>query len=358
MKQLRPERPSLPIRASRISAASILAALLVCACAWDPWIPGERSWNPEIVVKPGDLSKQLPLGVPYVDELDCYSSRCEKRFRLVVDQPGQLTVIAVPELSNQDSQARVVLESLQGVIGKAATPRGPREDVITLTVSKAVDPGMYFVLLQSVGGTLPYQLTAHLTPGEGAAPKAVAAAAVPPSPPASGPPRRLVEAPDTGLVRAGYDPAVPFSKLRTFSFRTPEGSDDAAAAGTTREQPVDRQIRRFLSEDLTLRGLKQASGGEPADLVVDFSRRTRNRTVWGRRSIYNQYDIGVGWWGRGVVDTRATLTVDLIDSHDERIAWHAETTKAIGPGIVASGEADTALVREAVTELLAGFPPR
>ena len=118
------------------------------------------------------------------------------------------------------------------MIGKAATPRGPREDVITLTVSKAVDPGMYFVLLQSVGGTLPYQLTAHLAPGEGAC--------------SEGRRRqrrcrlrrrRLARRddssrpPDTGLVRAGYDPAVPFSKLRTFSFRTPEGSDDEQRRG-------------------------------------------------------------------------------------------------------------------------------
>ena len=358
MKQLRSVRRSLPISAARISAASILAALLVWGCAWEPWIPGERDWNPDIVVKPGDLSKQLPLGVPYVDELDCYSSRCEKRFRLVVEQPGQLTVIAIPELSNQDSQARLVLESLQGVLGRAATPRGPRDDVVTLAVSDAVDPGMYFVLIQSVGGALPYQLTAHLTPGDGAPPKEVAAVPVPPAPAPTAPPPRLVAAPVSDGVRAGYDPAVPFSQLRTFSFRNPDGRDDTAAAGTTREQPVDREIRRSINDDLTLRGFEQAYGGRPADLTVDFSRRTRNRSVWGLGSIYDRYDFGSLGWGRGGVDTRATLTVDLIDNRDGRIAWHAQTTKAMGPGIVASGEASTELVREAVTELLAGFPPR
>ena len=39
-----------------------------------------------------------------------------------------------------------------------------------------------------------------------------------------------------------------------------------------------------------------------------------------------------------------------------RLAWHAWTTKGIGPGIT-YGEKTTALVREAVADVLAAFPP-
>ena len=356
MKQPRPERRSLRILASRITASAILTASLVLGCAWDPWIPGEKNWNPDIVVNPGDLSKLLPLGVPYVDDLDCYSSSCEKRFRLVVEEPGQLTVIAMPELSNHDSQARLVLESLQGVLAKAATGRGPQEDVVALTVTKTVDPGMYFVLLQSVGGRLPYQLTAYLEPGAGPPPTGVTAKKAPPRVAPSGPPPRLVAVPLSGMTRGGYDPAVTFSTLRSFSFGAVGGDAEADAR---MEQPVDRLVRRFIADEMTLRGFQQATGNEPADLIVDFSVRRRNRSMYGVGSLYDRYDFGaIGWGGRGGVDTRATLTVDLIDTESDRIAWHAETTKGIGPAIAASGDAETLLVREAVTDVLAGFPPR
>ena len=56
------------------------------------------------------------------------------------------------------------------------------------------------------------------------------------------------------------------------------------------------------------------------------------------------------------VDTRGTLVVDIIEARSGRLAWHAWTTKGLGPGITL-GARTTALVREAVAEVLVGFPP-
>jgi hypothetical protein len=72
--------------------------------------------------------------------------------------------------------------------------------------------------------------------------------------------------------------------------------------------------------------------------------------------LYERYDafnrVGMGF----EVDTRGTLVVDIIDVRSDRLAWHAWTTKGIGPGIT-YGEKTTALIREAVGDLLAEFPP-
>lgn len=65
----------------------------------------------------------------------------------------------------------------------------------------------------------------------------------------------------------------------------------------------------------------------------------------------------MGWAYDTLTDTRGILTVDIVDASTQRIAWHAQTTKGLGPGVT-YGEKTTAVVREAVAEVLAGFPPR
>jgi hypothetical protein len=67
---------------------------------------------------------------------------------------------------------------------------------------------------------------------------------------------------------------------------------------------------------------------------------------------YEFHDRGFGF----EVDTRGTLVIDIVDTQSGRLAWHAWTTKGVGPGIT-PGEKTTALVREAVADVLAEFPP-
>jgi hypothetical protein len=339
-------------RCRSIAAVACLAA----ACAWYPRIPGERSWNPDVVVGPGDLSDPLVLDAPYVGKLDCYARRCEKRLRVVADGPGQLTVTGIPQLATDDTQMWIVLESPLGVVARTGTGRGPREDAPVLAISEPVEGGTYFVLLQSVGGPVPYQLRAHLTPGPGVAIEDEAEPV--PEPSIAGDAQvALVPVSLPGGARGGYDPAVPFAELDTFVFRGPALGDDAPA-GTPLGAPGDLTIRRLLAEQLALRGFRQASGREPADLVVDFSRRSANLSYRELSPLYERYDFGpIGWGYQGAVATRGTLTVDIVDAHTQRIAWKAWTTKPIGPG-TATGEGSYQLAREAVTEVLAGFPPR
>jgi hypothetical protein len=338
----------------RFGAAASLLASLLAACAWYPRIPGERSWNPDIVVGPGDLSDPLVLDAPYVGKLDCYAQRCEKRFRVIADEPGRLTLTGMPELASDDAQMWMILESPLGVMARDGTGRGPREDAPVLAITEPVDAGTYFVLLQSVGGPIPYQLRAHLTPGEGGI--AAAAEPEPAAAIAEDAPLKLVPVSLPGGAQGGYDPSVPFAELDTFVFRGPAIGDDAPP-GTSLGAPGDRTIRRLIAEQLALRGFRQAAGREPADLVIDFSRRSANLSYRELSPLHDRYDFGpIGWGSPDAVATRGTLTVDIVESRSQRLAWHAWTTKPIGPG-TATGEGSFALAREAVTEVLAGFPP-
>lgn len=337
-------------------AVATVAVGLVPACAWDPWIPGQSRWNPEIVVDPANILQQLALDAPYVDDLDCYARRCQKRFRLVVDQPGQLTVQAVLELTSEDEQARMVLEATRGVLEQAGTGRGPRTDVTVLAVRSTVKAGTYFVLIQSIGGRIPYELSAMLTPGAGPTPPPRSAAApreMPRQP--KGPAFRLEKVDLEAGAGADYDPAVNFSDIRTFTFPRLARPGESVPTGTPLETPEDRQIRRLLAEGLSLKGLRQATGSEEADLIVTFSAGQKSRTFSAIPLLYERYSftrMGSGF----DVNTRGTLVVDIVEVRSDRIAWHAWTTKGLGPGITYGAET-TALLREAVADLLAGFPP-
>jgi hypothetical protein len=337
-------------------AIATAVACLVSACAWGPWIPGQRKWNPEIVVDPANILQQLALEAPYVDELDCYARRCQKRFRLVVDRPGQLTVSAVLELTSQDEQARIVLEATRGVLAQDGTGRGVRTDVSTLAVRNPVEVGTYFVLIQSLGGRIPYELTATLTPGAGPTPppRAEPATQVARRPP-DAQPHRFTKVDLGANAGGGYDPTVVFSGRSTFTFRRLPQPGDPVPAGTPLETPGDRQIRRFLVEGLRLKGFRQATGSEKADLLVAFSTGQKSHGYYTIPILYQQY--GFIGMGQGFeVDTRGTLVVDIIDTQSGRLAWHAWTTKGIGPGIT-YGKKTTALVREATADVLAAFPP-
>ncbi len=356
MKRRDSHFPSIGLAVRRVAVVAV--AVLAAACAWDPWIPGERNWNPPIVVNAGDLVDQLPLDSRHVGDLSCYTRLCEKRFRIVLEEPGDLAVSLLPELASDDDQVRLVLEGIRGVLARDGTGRGPHRDVPALAVSATVTSGIYFVLIQSVGSSIPFQLTARLTPRDDVMPPVADRVEPRVTRPSDDPAPRLEEVSLPGNASAGFDPAVSFESLRTFRFPAPS-AEDTPQPGAAFEDPLDRQLRRHLADALVFRGFRQAYGNETADLVVDFSRGSTNRTFRGIPMLYERYGFGAGQgFGFGDrVETRATLVVDLIDTRSDRIAWHARTSRGMGPGIT-PGERTDALLRESVTEVLAGFPPR
>jgi hypothetical protein len=350
--------PALSLRslrhARRLLRAAVAVLALLPACTWNPWIPGEKSWNPDIVVKPSELADQLALDTRHVDTLSCYTPLCSKRFRVVVPEAGTLGVSLIPELASDDAQVRIVLEGIEGVLGGAGTGRGPRTDVPALAVSERVGPGVYFVLIEALGGPVPYQLTARLTPGEGPAPKPARRQR-----PTEEAAAKLVTVPEAGKsVRAGYDPLAAVPARGSFSFPAPAAPGDEHRPGAPVESPLDRVIRRSIADELERRGFHQATGGETADLLVGFSSKDVNRDFYGLFSLYDRYGWGVDTndWALGSrVQTRSVVVIDIVDAQSERLAWHAVATTGLGPGIT-PGARTEAVLRNAVTEAMLGFP--
>ena len=347
---------------------SMLGLLLLFAVAfglscftWEPWIPEESRPQPKIVVDPAKLAHPLVLGSPYVDTLACMERRCQKRLRVIVEEPGKLVVTTAFELTSSDDQARVVLESMRdGVVDSASTGRGgDRTDASVLSVTTEVEePGVYFVLLQSLGGKVPYQTTANLAPSALVSPEPVPIEAPEVPFPDDEPPTRLTKVKISPKQGAAYDPRVVSRDFETYAFaQLPRGED--AKPGTPVERPVDREIRRYAADVLELKGFRQAMGDEQADFVVGFSSRDETRTwyTFFFPLLYDRYDFQPGMLGsRQFVTPREALVIDIVEPTTNRLAWHAWSTKGLGPGVT-YGEALSSVIREAVGEVLAGFPP-
>ena len=341
-----------------VRLACVLFALLLSSCAWDPYIPGANSWNPPVVVDPASLSHRLAFDSPYVDELDCYSRECQQRFRVIVEEPGHLTVTAMLELASQDEQGRMVLEAIDGVIARVGTGRGIRTDAAPLTIRQEVQPGVYFVLLQSIGGRVPYEITASHTPGvvtEVQPHSDGMPTGEPDLPRGPGPPmRKLSKIRMSGRAKGSYDPQVIFTGHETFAFPSLARPGDGAPAGTPVEQPGDRQIRRYITNTLELKGFRQARGDEASDLYVTFATSGGARTFffsyYGFQPFTNtgpllgpfQYETGM-------------LALDIFTPKKE-VAYSAWVERGMGPGIT-PGEKTAEVTREAVHQLLAEFPP-
>lgn len=350
----------VPLHSNLPAVFLLLAATSFAACAWDPYIPGEPPPFQEVVVDPASLAERLALGSPYVGELSCFAPRCQKRFRVIVPESGQLSVRLLPSLQGVDAQVRMVVEGSREVVGQAASVRGGSADVTVLTVREPVEAGTYFVLLQTVGGPMQFELLATLSPGEGPDEAAYVDPRLPeqPTEPVDPPPKKVELGRLHGGVEAAYDPATSYERHRTFLFPQRIAPAGKARPGMELEQPVDREIRRYLAEALRLKGLRPAEGTEKADLLVEFSTSASSRVTPPLPFLQDWYNVGgekvpLG----GQVDSKARFTVDIIEGGTYRLAWHAEVERRFRPE-VSLGPDSTAMLREAVTDLLAPYPPR
>lgn len=163
-------------------------------------------------------------------------------------------------------------------------------------------------------------------------------------------------------VTSDWDPSVDFAALSTWSWAPAPEEDGAPEPARTNSLLTDRIIAA-VERTLSAAGYQRVDSG-PADFRVAFtfgarqelSVRSTDRVgaygYRGRRGVYSG-------WGGTEVDvrqyTRGTLILDILEPSARQLMWRGAGSTRISEA--SSPEKRTARVNEAVSKILAKFPP-
>ena len=159
-------------------------------------------------------------------------------------------------------------------------------------------------------------------------------------------------------VGSDYDVRAPFGIYRTFTWLVRENYG-------TRNPLVVHRAREAILAALERKGYRYAADPAQAQFAVDFTIGARERLdVHAYAAPYAGpwYGYGRGWWGypywgRGVDLHRyreGVLAIDIFDAKTHRPVWHGWARKPLGAQDLAHARG---MIREAVDEVLARFPP-
>jgi len=159
-------------------------------------------------------------------------------------------------------------------------------------------------------------------------------------------------------VRSMADPQADFATYATFRILPQGGAKLPANLPAKRLRVLkDPLYHSYIHDAITAalaeKGLRRASGEQPADLVVAYQTLMRSRTEV-MPAVY-----GVGWRGHVFVRHPArvkkykegTLIIDLVDAADRHLVW-----RGVGVGAMRDMRPGDQ-VYQAVEKVLAEFPP-
>ncbi|MCZ6782859.1 MAG: DUF4136 domain-containing protein [Proteobacteria bacterium] len=329
--------------------ARLAILLLLGACSWEGYIPGGP---PKIPTEPLPTTP-LALDAPTLGALDCPAGRCQIRYRVEIRGSGRLRVDVTPHVRDDNLGMKI---SLQDPVGRVLDQRRAGQDELVL--ESPVEPGPYDVLVQAIGGAVPFDVVARFTSSPGGQPVSGA-----PSRP------RLADATPTPRPAEGskadhgsaYDPTIDLGRFRTYDFDVnPEEMLREAPPGANVGNPfLDAQLQRAITAVLLERGLQQVDRAR-AELIV-HSVAGANRSTW--YSLYfgmnvDPYAYYFNAWrtmAGGVVThtfTDGTIVIDFLDPDSNELLWHGWKTDPVPP------RADQRqLIQQIVTDILAPFPP-
>ena len=163
---------------------------------------------------------------------------------------------------------------------------------------------------------------------------------------------------ETLRVGSDYDHTATFAGYHTFTWipREEHGTGNPLIAERAREA-----IRSALER----KGYTFVSAAEQADFAVDFTIGAHDRVdihTYPAPYAGSWWWYGRGWWGypywgRGVDLHRyreGVLAIDIFDAKTHRPVWHGWARKPLGAQDLAHARG---MIREAVDEVLARFPP-
>ena len=319
-------------------------ALSTTACQWGGYTPVEKA--PPALQVP---TLPLALGETSHNELDCPAGNCQVRFRMRIEQPGELLVSLQSRHSGDNIGIIIVLEDS---IGRILDRYNMQNRKPPLIVKGAVQPGPHTVLVQAVGGRLTYDIQASLRAGGRLEVF-------------EQPARRLQPAAPT---RAQYgadsasNPETDFRPYRRYAFaQDPKEQLAAAEPGQSVGNPfLARQIQLALQAELNERGYSLASISE-ADFLVDFSAGGQSTTWYSVRGVLRSEPYGNYFqlWGGlgGIINAHSyqdgTLTIDLIDPTSGDLVWHGWSTEPVN-----RFDDDKETIRRFVKAVLDNFPPK
>ena len=153
---------------------------------------------------------------------------------------------------------------------------------------------------------------------------------------------------DAQKVRVDFDHTCDFSRYQTYAWALSPKVDFL-------NQLMQSRLIGFIEEALAAKRLRRVETG--GDLLVNFQMNVR------QEKIYTTLTNGFGWdWGWGSeiattaeqVITLGTLTVDVVDSHGNRLVFEGVSTAPIS----SKPAHNTKRLAKAVSEIFEKYPPK
>ena len=154
-------------------------------------------------------------------------------------------------------------------------------------------------------------------------------------------------------VKYDYDPAIDFSKFKSFGWKDVEIPNDAMA----KNQLLAKRVKEAVIKELETKGYTYSESDE-VDFAVVAHAGTKERmqiTDWGSYGWYSP------WWGPygGRVDvsqyTEGTLVIDIVDMQEREMAWRGLATGTVDES--PNPERAQARMDDIVSRILVNFPP-
>ena len=152
------------------------------------------------------------------------------------------------------------------------------------------------------------------------------------------------------------NPAADFSRMGTYHFMQPLGTDRANGVQT----PLSNVLRQAMSREMSKRGFQRSDN---PDLLVNFfvntEQRLQVRQVPTAGSFHGYRRNRYRTWGSYRTDvreyTRGTLAIDLVDARQNMLAWEGIAQQRLGRNAagLSQEQAD-----EVISQVMAEFTHR
>jgi hypothetical protein len=131
--------------------------------------------------------------------------------------------------------------------------------------------------------------------------------------------------PVAAKVVVDFDPAVDFSRFKTFAYI---GGVDSLVSMQINPDLIKNRVHRALTRELVKKGLREVQPEENPDLVVRYWANSQSHATTAVNSNWGPYgpfiDYYWGFWYTSVtaMSTRTgSLQIDLIDPHKKSLDW-------------------------------------